>query len=107
MMKSLKRNVNGTYSWVINVEALSKNLTQLMDSIFPYPSFKQIDVPTLFIKGEKSNYIHSGGVHELPGFFSNYTIAEVPNAGHWLHAENPGSFMNILESFLNSTQRES
>jgi pimeloyl-ACP methyl ester carboxylesterase len=103
LMKSLKRNERGSYSWVINIEALSQNLSELMDSVLPFPNFKQISIPTLFIKGDKSNYIHPSGEQELPNFFTSYDIAVVPNAGHWLHAENPKYFMRSLKSFLENT----
>jgi pimeloyl-ACP methyl ester carboxylesterase len=103
LMKSLKRNERGTYSWVLNIEALSKNIGVLMDSVLPFPNFKQISIPTLFIKGEKSNYIHPKGEEQLSTFFLSYHVDIVPNAGHWLHAENPKDFMRFLKVFLENT----
>lgn len=100
LMKSLKRNDRGTFSWVINVQSLSDNISELMDSVLPFDGFSKVDVPTLFIKGERSNYMHSKGMQDLKDFFTNYSVVEVANAGHWLHAENPSAFLNFLVSFL-------
>ena len=34
------------------------------------------------------------------GFIINYKINEIPNSGHWVHAENSKDFINSVESFL-------
>jgi esterase len=33
--------------------------------------------------------------------FPNAEIANIDNAGHWLHAEQPTAFLAVLEAFLN------
>ena len=57
---------------------------------------------TLFIKGEKSDYIDNSNSKVLINFFPNYKKVEVLNAGHWVHAENLNDFIKEIEIFLKS-----
>lgn len=100
LLKSLKRNDQGTFSWIINVQSLSDSIIDLMGPVLPIDKFTKIEVPTLFVKGERSNYMYNSGVSSLKDYFSNYDLVEVPNAGHWLHSENQEAFLNYLRSFL-------
>jgi esterase len=102
LLKSLKRNERGGFSWILNVEGLIQNIEALMDPVNIAEGDEQIDIPTQFIKGEKSDYINKQGEQLLEVIFSNYKVDSVPNAGHWLHAENPNGFMQVLNSFLKS-----
>ena len=57
---------------------------------------------TLFIKGEKSDYIDYSNSKVLINFFPNHKIVEVLNAGHLVHAENLNDFIKEIEIFLKS-----
>jgi pimeloyl-ACP methyl ester carboxylesterase len=35
-------------------------------------------------------------------YFRQATLETIPNAGHWLHAENPQLFFEIVQQFLKS-----
>jgi len=56
----------------------------------------------LFIRGEKSNYIKDSDLDEIYEYFPNADLVTIPNAGHWVHAENPTQFVDALEDFLNA-----
>ncbi len=100
LLKNFKRNDHGTFSWTLNVDALSKNLIALMSEVLPTEGSSIIKTPTLFIKGQNSNYIHPKGEDELPKYFANFHMVTVPNAGHWLHAENTEYFLRVLDEFF-------
>ncbi len=56
--------------------------------------------PTLFVAGERSDYIrpeHRGIIAER---FPRARFVTVKNSGHWVHADNPAGFVAVLESFL-------
>jgi len=57
--------------------------------------------PTLFIRGGNSDYILNSDVPEIKEQFLNVRIETIPNAGHWLHAENPALFYELSLSYLN------
>jgi pimeloyl-ACP methyl ester carboxylesterase len=56
--------------------------------------------PTLFVRGEKSNYILEEDYDQLFELFPNSEIETIYNAGHWLHAENPLDFYQQVFSFI-------
>lgn len=55
---------------------------------------------TLFIKGAQSKYILPEEMKEYKTYFPNATLATVEKAGHWVHAEQPKVFLEILTDFL-------
>jgi pimeloyl-ACP methyl ester carboxylesterase len=57
-------------------------------------------VPTLFIRGEKSNYILETDFDALQEQFIQSEIVTIPGAGHWVHAEAPQQFLHELMRFI-------
>ena len=55
---------------------------------------------TLFLRGDKSDYILDSDFETIYHHFPNASIETIKNAGHWLHAENPGDFFSIVVNFI-------
>ena len=60
----------------------------------------RIEVPTLFIKGDKSNYILADDEVLINKIFSHATIETIANAGHWVQAEQPQEFAEVVAKFI-------
>ena len=60
------------------------------------------DGPTLFLRGDRSEYIQPTDSAEIKRHFPNAEIETIDKAGHWLHAENPKQFYEKSFNFLNS-----
>jgi esterase len=56
--------------------------------------------PTLFIRGGNSGYIQDSDLDGIRQHFPNLKLETIPNAGHWLHAENPKMFFELTTEFL-------
>ncbi len=56
--------------------------------------------PTLFLAGALSGYIQKMDELLIHKHFPNAKIETVAKAGHWLHAENPKEFYDMVMSFL-------
>lgn len=56
--------------------------------------------PTLFIKGAQSEYILPEELDDYKTYFPNATLEIVEKTGHWVHAEQPKVFLEILTKFL-------
>lgn len=56
--------------------------------------------PTLFLRGDKSNYIEDADFEMIRYHFPDSKIETIKNAGHWLHAENPKDFYDAVMRFL-------
>jgi len=57
-------------------------------------------INTYFIKGEHSNYINQDNFEACDLFFPNNKIIEIKHAGHWIHADNPTGFLDVIENIL-------
>lgn len=55
---------------------------------------------TLFLRGGTSDYILESDFETIYYHFPEAQIVTIPNAGHWLHAENPMAFYYEVENFL-------
>ena len=64
-------------------------------------SEKTFPEPTLFLYGEHSNYIDPPADKEsILEAFPKAELKEIKSAGHWLHAEQPQTFFDILMDWL-------
>ena len=61
---------------------------------------KVYNQPTLFIRGSNSNYILNADWDILLNKFPQAELITVANAGHWLHAEQPQAFYDVLVEYL-------
>jgi len=82
-----------------NLDVLKNKMEEIGDNIFPNAIF---DGPTLFLRGDRSEYIQSNDFAEIKRHFPNAEIETIDKAGHWLHAENPNQFFEKSFRFLNS-----
>ena len=91
-----KDNANNIMDWRFNLKVIDKN----------YPNVG-IEVPngtspteTLFIRGEKSNYIEEKDLTDIEKRFPNYKLITIPDSGHWIHAEKPNEFFESVMEFI-------
>ena len=61
---------------------------------------EQVDVNTLFIRGEKSNYIIDSDYESIQAQFPDSRIETINGVGHWVHAEAPQEFFRIVSEFI-------
>jgi esterase len=53
------------------------------------------------VAGERSDYVRASHHDEIHRLFPNARIETITGAGHWLHAEQPDRFVDIVLGFLN------
>ncbi|MEO0357732.1 MAG: alpha/beta fold hydrolase [Pseudomonadota bacterium] len=83
--------------WRLNLDALTAD----MDAIIGFPDVAgSFDQPTLFLSGAKSDYVLAEHRPKIKTLFPKARFAKLPNAGHWLHAEDPRGFEATLRVFL-------
>lgn len=61
----------------------------------------KIIAPTLFIKGENSDYIDlEKHLYTIKAQFDNFKITTIAQASHWLHAEKPNEVLTAINNFV-------
>ncbi|MEO9502084.1 alpha/beta fold hydrolase [Nonlabens ulvanivorans] len=97
LLKSLYRIDENRYGWRFNLEVLGDSQEMIG---FQEPIQTQINIPTLFVRGANSGYINDNDFVIIEHAFAKADLKTIPNAGHWLHAEQPEIFYNTVTSFL-------
>jgi len=96
LLKNLYRNENKEFAWCFNIEVLLEKVSNIQEADFVKGT---CNVPTHFIRGGNSNYITTEDELIINKHFSDFSIATIDGAGHWLHAENPERFYNEVMGF--------
>lgn len=98
LLKNLYRRDDNSFAWRPNLAALTAEMAAIGEEITsPTPFLK----PTLFINGGRSQYITpEDKLHGIPALFPNNHIATIPDAGHWVHAEEPDQVFELVEAFV-------
>lgn len=97
LMKSLYWQTPGQLAFRFNLPVFNEKIEQIGVAL---PSEKRFEKPTIFIRGGNSRYILDTDLPEIQNHFPNFKLATIPNAGHWLHAENPKLFFEETSNFL-------
>ncbi len=87
------------WRWRVNWPAIKQNLDKIT-GFAELPPDWQIECPTLFLRGEKSDYIGQSEEKLIKAHFYSVQIKTLANAGHWLHAEQPRAFAQMTLDFL-------
>lgn len=81
----------------LNLEVLKANINEVGEALPMHSKFLK---DTLFLRGDKSEYIAVEDEILIKTHFPEAKIVTISNAGHWLHAENPIDFYNEVSNFL-------
>lgn len=97
LLKNLYWVEKGKLGLRINLEVLKNQVEEVGEAL---PIFNTFSGDTLFLKGDKSEYIALSDEALIKMQFPNSTIETIKNAGHWLHAENPEDFYKSVIQFI-------
>ena len=97
LLKNLFWIEKGQLALRVNLPVVTKQYAQVGKALDVSAVFNK---KTLFVRGDKSGYITSLDETSIQKQFPNSQIKTVSNAGHWLHAENPQQFHQIVVDFL-------
>mgnify|MGYP003311962058 FL=1 len=86
LLKNIYRMNDGNLNFRFNLQSLSQNIGKIGQKI---ESETQFTSEVIFIKGETSDYINESDKVIINNLFPNAKFYKIPNAGHWLHVDNP------------------
>jgi pimeloyl-ACP methyl ester carboxylesterase len=94
-----KDKINHQYKWRVNAGVLYDHLDEIVSGVNKYWLDDRIPItsyPVIFIRGMKSKYILPEDEKLIREIYPDAQIIDIPNAGHWLHAEQPELFMKAV-----------
>ena len=85
-MKGLTWVDKSQLGWKFNLKVLSEKIENIGEELEGFAYFTN---PTLFLRGENSNYITLDDIDSIEEIFPMAQYSTIENSGHWMHAENP------------------
>ncbi|NNK22137.1 MAG: alpha/beta fold hydrolase [Winogradskyella sp.] len=99
LLKNLYWEKKGQLGLRINLPVLKEYVSEVGEALPIHSTFSK---PTLFLRGDKSEYIRPTDEGIIHRHFSDAEIETISDAGHWLHAENPAGFYRVVTQFINA-----
>lgn len=97
LLKNLYRNEQGQFDWRLNLPVIERELHGVGEEL---TNPRIVTDPTLFIRGNESPYILDEDIPMIKRIFPNAQIETIQGAGHWVQAEKPVEFVEVLMTFL-------
>lgn len=97
LLKNLYWEEKGVLGFRFNLEVLSGKMEEIGENIGSTDTYNG---PTLFLRGDRSEYITPDDLAVIKRHFPMATVETIEKAGHWLHAENPSQFYEKSIQFI-------
>ncbi|WP_242202831.1 alpha/beta fold hydrolase [Aestuariivivens insulae] len=97
LLKNLYWVEKGRLGLRINLDVLKREVSEIGEAL---PAFAVFEKETLFLRGDRSEYIGVDDESIITNHFPNAKIVTIANSGHWLHAENPEDFFDEVIKFV-------
>ena len=98
LLKNLWKNPekNNEFDWRLNVPVITKNIDVIG---FELSNERPVNKPVLFIRGSESHYIQPEDERKIWELFPDYELVTIDGAGHWVQADKPKEFIEIVQRF--------
>lgn len=90
--------VDGSYKFNLPIKSMREDSARA--KLYDWSKFKSVNVPALFLKRERSEYISDKGFSECKKMFPEAQLCTIPGSGHWIHSEKPSDFVSSVCNFL-------
>lgn len=97
LLKNIFWKENGEMDWRFNLKVIANEIENVGKAI---ETDTVCTVPTLFLRGEKSDYILDSDLSAIQEMFPRSYVETINESGHWIHAEKPVDFFNAIMRFV-------
>ncbi len=96
VLKNIDKDQEG-FKWKINIQAIMKHFPDIMgwETVT-----ERCPTPTLFIRGEESDYIQTEDIPYIKYIFPHASFITINGADHWIHTRQPSRLADSLEHFF-------
>lgn len=102
LVENLRAGADGKIAWRYDARGIretrmSPDRSRIVDL---WPVIDKLEVPTLVIRGERSDFCPADTVAEMCRRNARITAVSVPNASHYVHDDAPTQFAEHVREFL-------
>jgi len=101
---NLDRSSEGHLKFLFDKEGLLELLKDIRTHNIP-AFIKNIQTPTLIMRGENSRHFLSEDFEKTLQLNSLFIGKEIKNCGHWIHSEQPKAFIKCVKEFLSQEHK--
>lgn len=100
LLQNLRRDSTSAtgWRWQMNLSLLGGRLADLAD--WPDLGAQPYQGPVLWVAGQRSDYIRPEYRPAMQALFPRTQLITIKNSGHWVHSEQPETFIAALRLFL-------
>lgn len=98
LLMNLVQDQNGNWRWRLNLAALARSMDAILG--FPDATGRQFPGPALFLYGGGSDYLTGEALPRIRALFPLARLRAIPEAGHWIYADQPEAFSAAVVGFL-------
>lgn len=99
LLQNLRREGTG-WRWQANLDVIGRDLSRLSGWPADLASATPYQGPVLWVAGETSDYITDEATATMRSLFPRVRKIVIKGAGHWVHSEQPTTFVDVLRAFL-------
>ncbi|MGZ3694831.1 MAG: alpha/beta fold hydrolase [Bdellovibrionota bacterium] len=98
---NLETNAEGQLNWRFHAPGMIETVQtgRVTDSM---REFTALTIPTLLFRGARSKEFTADEAERMQKSRANMELVTIPDAGHYVHAEQPLPFSQALESFISA-----
>lgn len=97
LLKNLSRSKEGSYEWKMNLPVIYAHYADILAVGVAEDTFEG---DTLFLRGAQSTYISDADMPAILAHFPKARLSTIPDAGHWVHADQPEALLAQVLDFL-------
>lgn len=98
LLQNLVQDGLGGWRWRLNLRVIADSLDTILG--FPEAAGRQFPGPTLFLYGGRSDYLTGAALPRIRALFPLARLRAIPEAGHWVYADQPEAFSAAVSGFL-------
>jgi esterase len=96
LLKNVYWKTDDKMDWRFNLKIISEKYNNVIVGV----PRGICETETLFLKGEKSDYINDNDLVSIKEIYPNSSVVVIADAGHWVHAEQPELFYKAVMGFI-------
>jgi len=99
LLKNIHRTHTGLFEWKINAKVLHDSFQSIVSEVNMEWFEERMPItayPVTFVRGLKSEYISDEDCRDIKRIYPDASIVDFPDAGHWLHAEQPTRLVALM-----------
>lgn len=103
LLQNLRRD-GASWRWQANLDLLGRDLETIAGWPAALRDAEPYRGPVLWLAGANSDYITEDDAPVMRKLFPRVHKISIKGAGHWVHADQPEIFLNVVRGFLAASQ---